>query len=237
MVSLGESGAAVPLLTSAASVPWRPPPPHAGAGNAPHKVFPKAVESAGCSPHGAVGGGTGGRVLLNKSASPCGGCPPPSGPGFHRGKTCNLQKEILVGAIFGTQTIGLLGSRPFKQNSGAGKFFRYGTIRPPVHHQPQSQPPPVGILEKTPDSFLRLGAVQVGGNGAALGSAAARLGRWWCSIVGGLHRPSGLPGGGAACPPAGLPAGGLGGQSHRTVLPLLHLGKAVSHPGATLWQR
>ena len=45
---LRESGTVVPLLTSAASAPWCPS--HAGAGDAPHKVFPKTVQSGGCSP-------------------------------------------------------------------------------------------------------------------------------------------------------------------------------------------
>ena len=37
--SRGESGPVVPLFTSAASAASRPS--HAGAGNAPHKLFPK----------------------------------------------------------------------------------------------------------------------------------------------------------------------------------------------------
>ena len=44
----GETGAVVPLLTSAASAPRRPS--HAGAGNAAHKVSSKTVKLGGCSP-------------------------------------------------------------------------------------------------------------------------------------------------------------------------------------------
>ena len=67
VLSIRERGTVVPLLTSAASAPWRPPT--AGAGNASHSVFPKAMKSGGCSPppmwemlHGArvrEGGGLG----------------------------------------------------------------------------------------------------------------------------------------------------------------------------------
>ena len=48
-ILLGESGTVVPLLTSAASAPWRPS--HAGAGNASHNVVPNTAEFGGCPPH------------------------------------------------------------------------------------------------------------------------------------------------------------------------------------------
>ena len=46
--SVGVSGIVLPLLTSAASAPWRPS--HAGAGDASHSVIPETVNIGGRSP-------------------------------------------------------------------------------------------------------------------------------------------------------------------------------------------
>ena len=51
--SLGESVMSIPQPTTAASAPWRPS--DAGAGNAPHKFFPKTMKFGGGSPPHPMG--------------------------------------------------------------------------------------------------------------------------------------------------------------------------------------
>ena len=56
-----------------------------------------------------------GRAHASVSHSGGGGANPPApplGPAFHGGRKRTLHKEILIWAVFGTQTFGLLGSRP-----------------------------------------------------------------------------------------------------------------------------
>ena len=88
--------------------------------------------------HWCLGSGQG-RVWLNNSASPAGGeHPPPSDPDFIAGKNEVLQKEMLIWAVFGTQSFGLLGSRtppppsplPLEDNSGAGFGLGLGDPSP-----------------------------------------------------------------------------------------------------------
>ena len=64
--------------------------------------------------------------LLRRGGGGGGLTPPaPSDPDFIVGKHQILQTEVLIGAVFGTQPFGLLGSRtpppPLKENSGAGR--------------------------------------------------------------------------------------------------------------------